>query len=93
MSFCDICCREGTLSRALGYVQVKIDVNNMTMSYIKPWSSPHHPSIEGELRRLSTVAYLTCPSDSVVTNWKWFWKDNGNIWRMYDMDHMVRFYV
>ena len=69
--------------------EVTIDVNNMTMS-LKPRSSPHHPLIAGALRRLSTVAYLTCPSEFVVTNWKWYWKDNGNIWRMYDRDHMVR---
>ena len=84
--------REGTLSRAMGY-EVTIDVNNMTMS-LKTRSSPHHPLIGGELRRLSTVAYLTCPScDSVVTKWKSYWKDNGNIWRMYDRDSSVRLYV
>ncbi|KAL9956767.1 hypothetical protein ACROYT_G038300 [Oculina patagonica] len=46
----------------------------------------------GELRRLSTLSYMyaTRPSDLVFTNWKWHWKDDVNVWHLYDKDLLKR---
>ena len=79
--------REGRLLRAQG-CEVVIDMDNMTITFQMSWGV----SFLGELRRLSTVSYDTCPCDPVVTNWKWYWKDNGDVWRMYDKGYSVSFY-
>ena len=69
-----------------GY-EVNIDVNDMSMSILQ--RSPPHRSFAGVLRRLSTMAHSTFPCGAMVTNWTWFWKDNGNVWRMYEKDYSV----
>ena len=81
--------RLGIRSLADGY-EVKIDVNNMTMSISR--SSQPRSSFAGALRRLSTAAYETFPCGVMGTNWKWYWEDNGNVWRTYDKDHSVSSY-
>ena len=81
--------RLGIRPLADGY-EVKIDVNNMTLSILQ--SSPPFRSFAGELRRLSTIAYETFPCGVMGTNWKWYWEDNGNVWRTYDKDHSVSSY-
>ena len=81
--------RVGIRPLADGY-EVKIDVNNMTLSILQ--SSPPFRSFAGELRRLSTIAYETFPRGVMGTNWKWYWEDNGNVWRTYDKDHSVSSY-
>lgn len=70
--------------------EVKIDVNNMTLSISR--SSQPRSSFAGALRRLSTAAYETFPCGVMGTNWKWYWEDNGNVWRTYDKDHSVSSY-
>lgn len=72
-----------------GY-EVLIDLDYMAMS-LKPSSSIF--SVMGEARRLSTVSYATCPCDPVFTNWKWYWKEIGNVWHMYDKDRSVSLYI
>ena len=79
--------RLGIRSLADGY-EVKIDVNNMSISR----SSQPRSSFAGALRRLSTAAYETFPCGVMGTNWKWYWEDNGNVWRTYDKDHSVSSY-
>lgn len=80
--------REGSLPRDQRY-EVVIHLDKMTM-FLKPSSSGG--SFQGELRRLSTESYASCPCDPVATNWKWYWKDNGNVWHMYDKDYSVSLY-
>ena len=81
--------RVGIRPLADGY-EVKIDVNNMTLSILQ--SSQPRSSFAGALRRLSTAAYETFPCGVMGTNWKWYWEDNGNVWRTYDKDHSVSSY-
>ena len=81
--------RLGIRSLTDGY-EVKIDVNNMTLSISR--SSQPRSSFAGALRRLSTAAYETFPCGVMGTNWKWYWEDNGNVWRTYDKDHSVSSY-
>ncbi|XP_068694762.1 zinc finger CCCH-type antiviral protein 1-like [Montipora foliosa] len=39
------------------------------------------------LRRLSTVSYVFDADQITATQWIWYWKDEHNIWRKYDVDH------
>ena len=80
--------RGGCLPRDQGY-EVVIDLDDMTIAFQKTIGGV---SYLGELRRLSTVSYSTCPCDPMVTNWKWYWKENGNVWYMYDKDNSVSLY-
>lgn len=82
--------REESPSRHQGY-DIMIDLDNMTITFQEPKSGG--VVLVGQLRRLSTVSYATNPCDSVFTNWKWYWKDNDNIWQMYDKDFWVSWYL
>ncbi|XP_068694759.1 zinc finger CCCH-type antiviral protein 1-like isoform X2 [Montipora foliosa] len=42
------------------------------------------------LRRLSTVSYVFGPDNITATQWIWYWKDEHDIWRKYDVDHAGR---
>ncbi|XP_078378802.1 uncharacterized protein LOC144661949 isoform X2 [Oculina patagonica] len=79
--------RQESPSRHQGY-DIMIDLDNMTITFQEPKSGG--VVLVGQLRRLSTVSYATNPCDSVFTNWKWYWKDNDNIWQMYDKDFWDR---
>lgn len=41
------------------------------------------------IRRLSTKSYVADPSNTLATQWIWYWKDEHEIWRVYDHDHSV----
>lgn len=41
------------------------------------------------IRRLSTKSYVADPSNTLATQWIWYWKDEHEIWRVYDYDHSV----
>lgn len=71
--------------------EVVIDLDNMTITFHQPRGGD--VVLVGLLRRLSTQSYITCPCDPVCTKWKWYWKDNGNVWRMYDKDFLVSWLV
>ncbi|XP_078378825.1 protein mono-ADP-ribosyltransferase PARP12-like [Oculina patagonica] len=60
----------------------------MTITFHKPRGGG--VVLVGLLRRLSTQSYITRPCDPVCTKWKWYWKDNGNVWRLYDKDFLER---
>ena len=81
--------RDGRLPRDLKY-EVMIDLNSMTIAF--HWPRGGGGFLVGLLRRLSTEAYAINPCDLVPTNWKWYWKDNGNVWHMYDKDYTVSLY-
>ena len=68
-----------------------IDPNNMTIAF--HWPRGGGGLLVGLLRRLSTVACANNPCDLVPTNWKWYWKDNGNVWQIYDKDYTVSLYL
>lgn len=78
--------REGRLPHDLEY-EVMINLDNMTITFQRPRGGEGF--LAGLLRRLSTVSYVTWPYESMFTNWKWFWKDNGNVWQTYDKDCSV----
>jgi len=42
------------------------------------------------IRRLSTKSYVADPSNTLATQWIWYWKDEHEIWRVYDHDHSGR---
>lgn len=42
-----------------------------------------------QIKRLSTESYVTVPSNTLATQWIWYWKDEDEIWREYDHDHLV----
>ena len=42
-----------------------------------------------QIKRLSTESYVTVPSNTLATQWIWYWKDEDEIWREYDQDHLV----
>ncbi|XP_078361818.1 uncharacterized protein LOC144646153 [Oculina patagonica] len=79
--------RQGSLPRDQKY-EIDVDLDNMNITFQKP--NGGGVSFLGKLRRLSTVAYVKNPCDYVFTNWKWYWKDNGKVWRMYDKDYSGR---
>ncbi len=83
----------GIFPRDQGH-EVKVDLENMTiMTSQKPMGGG--VVLVSELRRLSTLSYMyaTRPSDLVFTNWKWYWKDDGNVWHLYDKDYLVSLYL
>lgn len=86
--------REGIFPRDQRY-EVQIDLDNMTMmTFQKPKGGGI--VLVGKLRRLSTLSYMTAtsPSDLMFTNWKWYWKDDGNVWHLYDdKDFLVSLYL
>jgi len=82
--------RNGRLPRDLKN-EVVIDQDNMTITLKRPRGGGRF--LVGLLRRLSTVSYVISPCDPVVTYWKWYWKDDTNVWHMYDDDHAVSLYL
>ena len=42
-----------------------------------------------QLRRLSTDSYVADPSNTMATEWIWYWKDENEIWRTYGQDVKV----
>ena len=78
--------REGRFPADLEY-EIKIDLDNMTILFQRPRGG--EGLLPGLLRRLSTVSYVTWPYESMSTNWKWYWKDNDNVWHLYGKDYLV----
>jgi len=78
--------RQGRFPGDLEY-EITIDLDNMTITFQRPRGG--EGLLAGLLRRLSPVCYVTWPHESMFTNWKWHWKDNGNVWHLYDKDYLV----
>ena len=78
--------RQGRFPDDLEY-EITIDLDNMTITFQRPEGG--EGLLAGLLRRLSTVSYVTWPHESMFTNWKWYWKNNGNVWHLYDKDCSV----
>ena len=78
--------RQGRFPGDMEY-EITIDLDNMTITFQRPRGG--EGLLAGLLRRLSIASYVTWPYESMFTNWKWYWKDNGNVWRLYDKDHLV----
>ena len=78
--------RQGRFPGDMEY-EITIDLDNMTITFQRPRSG--EGLLAGLLRRLSIASHVTWHYESMFTNWKWYWKDNGNVWRLYDKDHLV----
>ena len=78
--------RQGRFPGDLEY-EITIDLDNMTIAFQRPRGGG--ALLQGLLRRLSTVSYVCWPCESMCTKWKWYWKDNGNVWHLYDKDFLV----
>ena len=78
--------RKGGPPRDQGY-EVMINLDHMTITFQMPKGGD--VILVGLLRRLSTVSYITFPGENVATNWKWYWKNKGGAWNMYDKDNSV----
>ena len=45
--------------------------------------------IIADLRRLSTDSYVIDPGNAMATQWIWYCKEEGEMWREYDQDNWV----
>ena len=41
------------------------------------------------IRRLSSESHVSNPANPMATTWSWYWKDEDEMWREYDVDHLV----
>ena len=78
--------RQGRFPGDLEY-EITIDLDNMIITFQRPRGG--EGLLAGLLRRLSIASFVTCPYESMFTNWKWYWKDNDNVWHLYDKDYLV----
>lgn len=81
--------RKGGPSRDQLY-EVVINLDYMTITFQRPRGGS--VILVGLLRRLSTASYISFPGEILATNWKWYWKDKGGVWNMYDKDNSVSLY-
>ncbi|KAJ7337282.1 Poly (ADP-ribose) polymerase [Desmophyllum pertusum] len=74
---------EGLLLLDEGY-DVKFLFDNKLMVVKKDFE------VIAQIRRLSTESYTTNPGNHVATVWTWYWKDEHEVWRQYDVDQSGR---
>ena len=82
------------VSRDQGY-EVMIGLDNMTITSTFQKPRGVRVILVGQSRRLSTESYMCAdhPCDLMSTNWKWYWKDDSNVWNLYDKDYLVSLYL
>ena len=64
------------------------------MTVMKPslyGANPRHlPAWSTDLRRLSTESYVMNSDNPVATKWTWYWEDENEDWKKYDITPGVR---
>ena len=68
-----------------GIEELEIDFDNMRGIY-RTSSVSQHCKTHCKVRRLSTPSFVNAneKTDSYLTQWRWFWKDDGDAWLLYD---------